>query len=104
MCQRPLQLSQVFTTVIQLLGEAGFSDRLKDDQWQHITKSYAQLMKASNSSINLSDMICVVQNLQVYTVVVLSEAGRFAGDSLNVYSALHFYIHTSGQNLQRSWF
>ncbi|XP_030854105.1 uncharacterized protein LOC115919055 [Strongylocentrotus purpuratus] len=55
-CQRPLQLSQVFTTVIQLLGEAGFSDRLKDDQWQHITKSYAQLMKKilSNATESIS--------------------------------------------------
>ncbi|XP_030853058.1 gem-associated protein 4 [Strongylocentrotus purpuratus] len=55
-CQRPLQLSQVFTTVIQLLGEAGFSDRLKDDQWQHITKSYAQLMKMilSNATESIS--------------------------------------------------
>ncbi|XP_041481520.1 gem-associated protein 4-like [Lytechinus variegatus] len=57
-CQHPLQLSQIFTTVVQLLSGAGFSDWLSNDQWQHITKTYTKVMKkilsSATESISLS--------------------------------------------------
>lgn len=43
--QRPLQLSQVFTTVMQLLCESSISDWPTVHAWQHITKNFTHVMK-----------------------------------------------------------
>ena len=43
--RRPLELSQVFTAIVQLLGNACISTSLTQQSWQHITKNYACVMK-----------------------------------------------------------
>ncbi|XP_063966580.1 gem-associated protein 4-like isoform X2 [Lytechinus pictus] len=96
-CQHPLQLSQVFTTVIQLLSGEGFSDWLRDDQWQHITKTYTKVMKkilysatesipSSASSSAHSSQVFLIGQLFCQSCVVSQCVPESAKEQLFVWS------------------